>query len=209
MRYLMRIRKGIIAEGILILALVAVLCRKDGQEQKNMAEGEGIQVSATGDYIKWVDFKVSYEALCRAYDWDIQTHGKETELHWIELLAYAAARTGGEVNKDACKHIDAAAKKLTEENTAMQDLTKDLEYYPYYLQAYSAVLEGFVGEYEAEVQDGAGGTTWETNYGLKAFSPVAKGFYYEDYDDFGASRSYGYARPHLGHDMMGQVGTPI
>ena len=30
-----------------------------------------------------------------------------------------------------------------------------------------------------------------------------------DYDDFGSSRSYGYKRPHLGHDMMGQIGTPI
>ena len=49
----------------------------------------------------------------------------------------------------------------------------------------------------------------EKHYGLKAFSPIAAGFYYTDYDDFGASRSYGYARPHLGHDMMGQIGTPI
>ena len=30
-----------------------------------------------------------------------------------------------------------------------------------------------------------------------------------DYDDFGVSRTYGYKRNHLGHDMMGQVGTPI
>ena len=209
MKYLMKIRKGIIAEGILILALVAVLCRQEGQEQNDMTAESNIQVSATGDYIKWVDFKVSYEALCRAYDWDIKTHGSETELHWIELLAYAAAKTGGDVDKDACKYIDAAAKKLTEENAAIRDITKDLQYYPYYLQAYSAVLDGFVGEYEAELPDGAGGTKWEKVYGLKAFSPVAKGFYYEDYDDFGASRSYGYARPHLGHDMMGQVGTPI
>ncbi|MDO4744404.1 MAG: M23 family metallopeptidase, partial [Clostridia bacterium] len=27
--------------------------------------------------------------------------------------------------------------------------------------------------------------------------------------DFGNSRSYGYKRKHLGHDMMGNVGTPI
>ena len=49
----------------------------------------------------------------------------------------------------------------------------------------------------------------EKRYGLKAFSPIAADFPYTDYDDFGASRSYGYARPHLGHDMMGQIGTPI
>jgi len=50
---------------------------------------------------------------------------------------------------------------------------------------------------------------WVTKYGLKAFSPIAKGFPYQDYDDFGVSRSYGYKRQHLGHDMMGQVGTPV
>ena len=44
-------------------------------------------------------------------------------------------------------------------------------------------------------------------YGLKAYSPIAKEFPYSDYDDFGVSRSYGYKRNHLGHDMMGQVGT--
>ena len=46
-------------------------------------------------------------------------------------------------------------------------------------------------------------------YGLKVFSPIAKNFPYSDYDDFGASRSYGFKRKHLGHDMMGQVGTPV
>ena len=41
------------------------------------------------------------------------------------------------------------------------------------------------------------------------FSPIAKNFPYSDFDDFGASRSYGFKRKHLGHDMMGQVGTPV
>ena len=209
MRYLTWLRKAIIAEGILILALFAVVSRKDAEEKQPAGGAENIQVSAKGDYIKWVDFKVSYEALCKAYEWDIQTHGSETELDWIELLAYAAAKTGGNVDKKACKYIDTAAEELMGKETTIKTLTRDMEYYPYYLQAYSAVLDGFVGEYEAELADETGGTTWEKRYGLKAFSPVPKGFYYEDYDDFGASRSYGYARPHLGHDMMGQVGTPI
>ena len=52
-------------------------------------------------------------------------------------------------------------------------------------------------------------TVWVTKYGLKAFFPLAKNFPYNDFDDFGVSRSYGFKRRHLGHDMMGQVGTPI
>ena len=50
---------------------------------------------------------------------------------------------------------------------------------------------------------------WTKKYGLKAFHPIAKTFPYSDYDDFGVSRSFGYRRNHLGHDMMGQVGTPV
>ena len=66
-----------------------------------------------------------------------------------------------------------------------------------------------LGEFEIEKIDKNGKVTKEKKYGLKAFSPIAKGFPYQDYDDFGASRSYGYERKHLGHDMMGQIGTPI
>ncbi len=66
------------------------------------------------------------------------------------------------------------------------------------------MLGGFVGEYQAEGEEG-----WETCYGLKAFSPIAKTFPYSDYDDFGVSREYGYRRRHLGHDMMAAVGTPV
>lgn len=46
-------------------------------------------------------------------------------------------------------------------------------------------------------------------YGLMAYSPIAEGFDYSSGDDFGSARSYGYNRPHLGHDMMGLIGTPI
>lgn len=46
-------------------------------------------------------------------------------------------------------------------------------------------------------------------YGLKAFSPIAAGYFWSHYPDFGAQRSYGYARPHLGNDILGALGTPI
>lgn len=58
-------------------------------------------------------------------------------------------------------------------------------------------------------KNGDDGKVWVTKYGLKAFSPIARNYPYNDYDDFGAARSYGFKRQHLGHDMMGQVGTPV
>lgn len=160
--------------------------------------GEMVE-NTSGDYIKWVDFTVPAEAMSKAYQYDVDSYEEEIHLNWIELLAYAAARQGGEFGKEALKNIDECASELRE-GESMEKLTEKLKYYPYYLEAYTAVLGGFVGEYEAE---------GEKRYGLKAFSPIAKDFPYTDYDDFGASRSYGYARPHLGHDMMGQIGTPI
>ncbi|MDH8276323.1 hypothetical protein QIG69_28625, partial [Klebsiella pneumoniae] len=64
---------------------------------------------------------------------------------------------------------------------------------------------GLVGTYAIQKQDGS----WETAYGVKAFSPIAAGYWYSHHDDFGVSRSYGFHRRHLGNDLMGSLGTPI
>lgn len=156
------------------------------------------------DYIKWVDFNVTYEALCEAYRLDVDSYGKEPHFQWVELLAYAATRGGGQFGRESLGYMQEAVQKLQDGET-MENLTNDMKYYSYYYQAYSAVLGGMVGEYQCRNESGQ----WENCYGLKAFLPIAKGFAYSDYDDFGSSRSYGYARPHLGHDMMGLIGTPI
>lgn len=157
------------------------------------------------DYIKWVDFNVSYEALCRAYEYDVDTYGQDIHLDWIDLLAYTATVNGGNFGSTAVSDMKKLAEKLLNHETTMEKATADMKYFPYYKEAYSAVLGGMVGEYEIQTE----GDTFEKKYGLKAFSPIAKGFEYCDYDDFGVSRSYGYKREHLGHDMMGQVGTPV
>lgn len=169
-------------------------------------------------YIKWVDFKITCEALNRAYQYDIDTYGKEVHLDWISLLAYAGAKKGGIFDKESLELIDGLAEKLRAKETTLEQATADLNYYPYYYEAYTAVLGGMVGEYKIQVEDetdedntvwNESSAHWEHRYGLKAFHPIAKGFAYSDYDDFGVSRSYGYKRVHLGHDMMGLIGTPI
>lgn len=162
-------------------------------------------------FIKWVDFKVTSEALNKAYTYDKETYGKEVHLNWIELLAYLAVKNGGDFSKYKNSQLESLAKKLIDKEETMESLTKDLKYYDYYLESYTAILSGFVGEYQVEipVPDNENETQLVDTYGLKGFLPIAKGFPYNDYDDFGTSRSYGYKRKHLGHDMMGQVGTPI
>ena len=151
--------------------------------------------------IKWVDFNVPYESLKYAMDVDIQTFDQEKHLNWIDILALAACRTGGKCGLDSVRKAAAALKG---DQSAQELLGDQNKYFQYYREAYTAVLGGFLGSYAIE-KDGQ----WVSRYGLKVFSPIAEGYYYTHYDDFGASRSYGFKRKHLGNDMMGSPGTPI
>lgn len=300
-------KKSIVTKSVIgaeILALAVLLTARfpfPRQEEPQSAASQASQASqgAGNDFIQWVDFTVTAEAMTAAYRQDVDTFMDEIHLNWIELLACLAAEYGGDFSKYRETDLDNICSRLRA-GTSMDEVTKGLKYYPYYLEAYTAVLGGFVGEYEIQVDAGeadamapadaviserqpqpfaqsaclrpdasdvsaaTGGSgtpavpdipggsdtpdvsgnpnapdasdvsdtpnvpdtpdisaagappssnaspkTWVTKYGLKAFLPIARYFPYQEYDDFGVSRSYGYKRRHLGHDMMGQVGTPI
>ncbi|MCI5954535.1 MAG: M23 family metallopeptidase [Lachnospiraceae bacterium] len=203
-RYLALIKKGILAECVLVMLAAVIVVGRQSLETESRAANNSV-LSIENDYIKWVDFTVSYEALCKAYEWDVKSHGTEHEICWVELLAYTAAKTGGQFDKSALKTMEKAATALFDGDKTLEDLTEDLKYYSYYRKAYEAAIGGLVGEYEEECEDGS----YEQRYGLKGYFPLARGFDYTHYDDFGVSRSYGYKRQHLGHDMMGLTGTPI
>ena len=221
-----KIRWGIKLELLLISAICCVFLLKEMQanrqsdtlsvqentdvEQKGDEDKEAIEVSADGDFIKWVDFNVTSEVMGKAYELDVESYKEDIHVDWIELIAYVGAKHGGKFDKKSVSEIEETAKKLRSGETTMDELTRDMKYYDYYKEAYGAVLGGMVGEFSIEVKaDDEGEKEWKDYYGLKAFSPIAKGFEYNHYDDFGSSRSYGYKRVHLGHDMMGQIGTPI
>lgn len=163
------------------------------------------------NYIKWVDFTPTYEALDKTSKLDIQSHinNEPITFNWIELLAYLACKYGGDFKKFNSKDLDALTEKLTS-GTSIEELTNDLKYYSYYYEAYDAVLHEYIGEYEIEITNSENKETMlETRYGIKAFLPIASNYNFSHYDDFGASRSYGYKRVHLGHDLMGSIGTPV
>ncbi len=207
----LRILQGLILlESICLVVLLLVWGMVHNREPEDYLLTSGaVDEHST---IKWVDFNVTYEALCLAYEWDVKTYEEEVHLNWIELLAYLGTKYGGDFDKyskSLNKDMNTLVKKLCEDKCTMEELTEGMKYYDYYLEAYGAVLGGMVGEYEVECVDENGEKSWESRYGLKAYFPIAKGFEYTHYDDFGAGRSYGYDRKHLGHDMMGQTGTPI
>ncbi len=154
------------------------------------------------DYIKWVEFNVTCEAMKKAYQYDLDSYGKDPHLHWVDLLAILGTKYGGDFTRYQEEDLADIAEKLLDGSQTVEEMTKDMEYYPYYREAYGAVLDGMVGEFQYVHPK-------KKVYGLKAYSPIAKEFPYSDYDDFGVSRSYGYKRNHLGHDMMGQAGDVI
>ena len=212
--------QGIAAEILLLLLVLGIGSFQLPGRTEPVAETNAEQINnkeeeregEKKDYIKWVEFNVTYEAMNQAYQYDVETYGEENHLNWVELLAYLGAKYGGDFASYQASDMEELAERLLAKETTMEETVKDMEYYAYYKQAYGAVLGGMVGEYKIERPVGeqdSGKTEWKSFYGLKAFNPIAKTFPYTDYDDFGVSRSYGYRRNHLGHDMMGQVGTPV
>ncbi len=171
---------------------------------------KGNALEVQGDYIKWVDFTVPYEVMNKAMKLDIAAHDKAVRLNWIELIAYLGAKYGGNFDRYRAKDLDAVVERLNQGEN-MADIAKDMSYYDYYVEAYTAVLGEFVGDYWVQTakNDGSGEKEWVEKYGLKAFSPIAGGYYFDHYDDFCNDRSYGYSRKHFGHDLMASLGTPI
>ncbi len=154
-------------------------------------------------FIRWVDFDVSYEALLCAYNWDVKTHEDDHPVDWVTLLAIVAAQNGDMAGYTREK-IDKVAKRLHAGETAAAIASK-YKTYPRFKETLDAILGEYVGYYETQDESGA----WVSHYGLKAFSPIAKGYGFSHFDDFGVARGYGYKRRHLGHDMMAGTGTPV
>ena len=160
-----------------------------------------LAMPARAETIRWVDFQVDYAALKYAMDTDIATFDTDDHISWINILAVAACRTGGRCGLAAVKK---AAAQLREHRSAEELLGDLYKHYGYYHDAYSAALGGLLGSYAIEV-DGE----LKPTYGLKAFSPIAAGYGYSHCSDFGNRRSFGFARKHLGNDLMGGLGTPV
>lgn len=175
-----------------------------------MNKTQSVSADEEKDFIKWVDFRVSYDAMDRALRADINSLDEEVKLDWIEILAYLGTRYGGDFfSRYKAKDMDKLINRL-KSGESIESMTKDLTHYNYYHEAYKAVLEGFVGPFEIQVKDeNTGEKVWVKKYGLKAFSPIAGGYHYGHYDDFGNSRSYGFRRVHLGNDLVGSIGTPV
>ncbi len=215
-RFMGFIRKRLFAVCIILLCAaiaVNVICFILSLSNTLAVQGQSPVATRQDDestYIKWVDFTVTSAAMEKALKLDIDSHDGDVPLDWVELLAYLGTKYGGNFKKYKAKDMDTLAQKLRDGDT-MQELTADMKYYDYYHEAYSAVLGGLVGTYQIQTPESLenGTVVYEEKYGLKAYSPIAYGYCYSHYDDFGNSRSFGFRRRHLGNDLLGSIGTPI
>jgi peptidoglycan/xylan/chitin deacetylase (PgdA/CDA1 family) len=183
---------------LLIGTVLAVLLIRYGSENTSTAN------------IKYVDMNASYPALKKALDLDIKSHTEDSKikLNWLEILAYITAKNGNSFSGYKSSDIDTLVKKLNK-GKSMAELSKGMKYYNYYLEIYNSIFGEYVGEYSVQTLTEYGTYRFDERYGLKAFFPLAKGYAYTHYDDFGAKREYGYQRPHLGHDLLSSLGTPV
>lgn len=175
-----------------ILSVAAVLAHNTPLSVQTEAE------TKKGGFIKWVDFNVTYPAMQKALKIDIDSHQHGGNISWIQLLAYLATKYGGDFSHYKSDDMDTLMGKL--QSKSMDELTASLKNYSYFYEAYSAALGGLVGTYKVNGVE---------KYGLMGFSPIAKSFPYNDYDDFGNRRTYGFSRRHLGHDLVAATGTPV
>ena len=162
-------------------------------------------------FIKYAEFNVPFEALEKAMKIDINSHDKDIKINWIEILSYLASKYGGDFKTHyKGQDMDDIIKKIND-GQSIEELTKNMKTYNYFNEVYTAVLKEFIGNYKIQVDTNkeTNEPIYEEKYGLKVFCPIAKTFPYQHYDDFGNRRTYGYSRPHLGHDMMAATGTPV
>jgi len=147
-------------------------------------------------FIKWIEFNASKDMLQKTN----KAHKKLiekgiTDIGTCELLAYVALKNGNSFSsvKDTA-NLDKLIKEIEIGNRESIDRYKDNKYFKYYVESYHAVLDGIICKQSGDII---------------GFHPIAKGYWHTGSDDFGNSRSYGFKRRHLGHDLWGGVGTPI
>ena len=163
---------------------------------------EAVSTNYASDLIKWIDLNADYKSLKSVFDFCKAYYKNNNPQDFASVLAVVAIKNGNSFShKDTLSTLKKLKAQLAD-GSVIEQLYSSNKYFSYYKTAYSAIFSGIVGEY---VRMGSE----KIEYGISGFFPLASGYHYNHYDDFGAKRGYGYARKHLGHDFMGSVGTPI
>ena len=111
-----KIKPKIIAIFLVLLLLVSSVLFFVSLANENETESEQEEKK---DFIKWVDFNVTADALNLTAKLDIDSHQNNDGLtyNWIELLAYLACKNGGDFKNFKQKDLESLVSKLQEGQT--------------------------------------------------------------------------------------------
>lgn len=73
-----------------------------------------IDLDENENYIKWVDFKITADAMKKTATLDINSHNSDSKIkyNWIELLAYLACKNGGNFKQFNQNDLDKLIEQL-------------------------------------------------------------------------------------------------
>ena len=77
--------------------------------------------------LKWVDFDIPVEALETALQLDVDSQGREVELDWVDILAFAATKNGS--GKLSTSQVRRAAEELDAVNSPAELFVNQMKYY--------------------------------------------------------------------------------
>ena len=106
---------------IVFLSFCVFIFYSLGNSEQNSKEASNTKK----DFIKWVDFNVTAEALNLTAKLDIDSHNNNEDIkyNWIELLAYLACNNGGDFKNFKKSQLDALVSKL-ESGETIASLTR-------------------------------------------------------------------------------------
>ena len=130
----------------IVVAILILSGFEAGNSQALLADDE-----EKADFVKWMDFDIPLAVLRQAYRYDIASQKSgETPLDFVQLLAYAAARSWGNFKSQGeSGAMDDVVRRIRAGET-LHEIAGELKLYNFYLNAYGAVLGNFVGFYERE-----------------------------------------------------------
>ena len=128
----------LLSQGTLAESIQESVGESNGEESVQSQTTES-QTEKKKEFIKYVEFNVTYAALDKALQIDIKSHEEnaEVKISWIDLLAYLGAKYGGDFSRYQSSDMDALVEKLQSGET-MESLTEGMQYYAYYSKAYTA-----------------------------------------------------------------------
>ena len=107
--------------------------------------------AAEGDFIRWVDFNLTAEAMERAIALEQRLREKEIPVSWLDILALGSVRSGGK--RFSAKDAEKAAAELSKGVSPEELLGAQYRYFDYYKKTYEAALGGLVGCYAVETTE--------------------------------------------------------